>query len=800
MRYGRDEQWPVLEDWFLRLQVNIDHWDVKSEATTDSMDDFFWLGSAAIDGQILGSGINRDRSVSGEAAGNDGDSTDKISLARRSGSFHYTPTTSLEDDEVIPRSHSLSSRTRLSKLFKSFSDGKSKKTPPGGPGDSPVGSKSGSLTRKIRKSLFPKQQSSQTATSSQGDSSDTKRDGQDFVKIEDAYKEEKPATKEDTTATGDNKVVDEDDSDKNTGTTAAAKSKAPIATPERSKSSSGEGLEEIKEIHDEDEDLANIVEPEIIITNASTTKPDIHSSSSTSGVSSGSSLHKSTTGYNVITSKLSPIPSSASITTGVADIANVNPDPHLVKILTEQHHLDDTATELAVAKPVKAQRSGQRAFSESEAFMSHHQHHHMFGSPASTMNHPGANHIMFGRQISANAYIVPGVSVTSMSSAGSFTENPGYLTLRSIHNRHRPTLVSHDSEGPHGAGGEIIDPDGHGGGLHHHVHPILKRSDSTNHSSGSGAAAGSSSIADRRPNFNLGLPPNANPGRRLTFPVKEEELTKTINDRYWGITLPGRIEVLLLHDLDDKVNEIDLVVDDKERHFSGSKKPLESFVHPGLSEATSPGGFEYHSDETCLNCYRFLRDISGAAKAAVCRHRSSSLTCTGALSVHESDYLDEMSGSKSTKGSPMNLRKQVMLASTTSGDQGSVNPATSSPKEAALSSGAGLVDAVKRRFEQRKEAMRVISSLNATIGADRTEEVLLKMKQQAPLVFKDLCFYSEVCALMSHFSFRLSSRRFVQELFMDVNFEVLAEEPRIILAKMRQNKSGSSGADDNDEN
>ena len=88
----------------------------------------------------------------------------------------------------------------------------------------------------------------------------------------------------------------------------------------------------------------------------------------------------------------------------------------------------------------------------------------------------------------------------------------------------------------------------------------------------------------------------------------------------------------------------------------------------------------------------------------------------------------------------------------------------------------------KIRLMQRKEALKIISTLNATVGASKTEETLLKMKQQSPVIFKDLCFYSEVCQLMSQFSFRLSSRRFLQELFMDVNFEILAEDARILLA------------------
>ena len=85
-------------------------------------------------------------------------------------------------------------------------------------------------------------------------------------------------------------------------------------------------------------------------------------------------------------------------------------------------------------------------------------------------------------------------------------------------------------------------------------------------------------------------------------------------------------------------------------------------------------------------------------------------------------------------------------------------------------------------IEQRQEALKVISTLNASVGSNKAEDVLLKMKQQAPYIFKDLCFYSEVCQLMAHFSFRLTSRRFIQELFMDVSFEILEEDARMVLA------------------
>merc|ERR1719210_71349 len=74
-------------------------------------------------------------------------------------------------------------------------------------------------------------------------------------------------------------------------------------------------------------------------------------------------------------------------------------------------------TSATLNKPVRMkQRSGQRAFSESEA----------------------QSFLM--QQANAVTSIVSGASITSMASTGSYTDNPGFLTLRSIHSRHRPVL------------------------------------------------------------------------------------------------------------------------------------------------------------------------------------------------------------------------------------------------------------------------------------------------------------------------------------------------------------------------
>lgn len=45
-----------------------------------------------------------------------------------------------------------------------------------------------------------------------------------------------------------------------------------------------------------------------------------------------------------------------------------------------------------------------------------------------------------------------------------------------------------------------------------------------------------------------------------------------------------------------------------------------------------------------------------------------------------------------------------------------------------------------------------------------------RIKEKFPYAFDDICLYSEVSYLLAHCMFRLASRRFIQELFQDVQF------------------------------
>ena len=117
-------------------------------------------------------------------------------------------------------------------------------------------------------------------------------------------------------------------------------------------------------------------------------------------------------------------------------------------------------------------------------------------------------------------------------------------------------------------------------------------------------------------------------------------------------------------------------------------------INDQVHTPSSPGVFEYHTEEICLKCHSYSDDAKESKKGtyefsglwwcitkafatfvfiinifnfwslffvfAVKHHRSSSLTCSpprSNLSVIEKD----ISGTKSSQGSPLNLRKHVML-------------------------------------------------------------------------------------------------------------------------------------------
>ncbi|XP_052738397.1 rapamycin-insensitive companion of mTOR [Bicyclus anynana] len=65
----------------------------------------------------------------------------------------------------------------------------------------------------------------------------------------------------------------------------------------------------------------------------------------------------------------------------------------------------------------------------------------------------------------------------------------------------------------------------------------------------------------------------------------------------------------------------------------------------------------------------------------------------------------------------------------------------------------------------------------------QARSALLTLKQRHPDVFRSPCVYSDVCALIARDTYMLCARRFLQELFIDTNFECFLNEPAAILAR-----------------
>lgn len=65
--------------------------------------------------------------------------------------------------------------------------------------------------------------------------------------------------------------------------------------------------------------------------------------------------------------------------------------------------------------------------------------------------------------------------------------------------------------------------------------------------------------------------------------------------------------------------------------------------------------------------------------------------------------------------------------------------------------------------------------------------LFFRIKEKFPYAFDDICLYSEVSHLLAHCMFRLTSRRFIQELFQDVQF--MAVRDQTILCTLSESDS-----------
>ncbi|XP_055367761.1 rapamycin-insensitive companion of mTOR-like isoform X1 [Betta splendens] len=190
----------------------------------------------------------------------------------------------------------------------------------------------------------------------------------------------------------------------------------------------------------------------------------------------------------------------------------------------------------------------------------------------------------------------------------------------------------------------------------------------------------------------------------------------------------------------------------------------------GLEET----GLQEHTEENCLYCVGAI--VLGYP------------TQPQINSTHpRTDYLDFQAW-----GGQSGHRLEVMPQSKFSGVSGCSDAAVSqgsmcstpTPGDIVIGGKSISEDGPASRVLLRKEVLRLIINLSSSVGTKGHETGLLTIKEKFPYAFDDICLYSEVSHLLAHCMFRLTSRRFIQELFQDVQFMPMYEEAEAILTKL----------------
>ncbi|CAF1119278.1 unnamed protein product, partial [Didymodactylos carnosus] len=69
------------------------------------------------------------------------------------------------------------------------------------------------------------------------------------------------------------------------------------------------------------------------------------------------------------------------------------------------------------------------------------------------------------------------------------------------------------------------------------------------------------------------------------------------------------------------------------------------------------------------------------------------------------------------------------------------------------------------------EIKSLASRMIAGIHIEEVEKKLLSWKESSPLIFDDICLYSEICRILSSSSVRVTAQRFLHDLFSDCQFQ-----------------------------
>lgn len=92
------------------------------------------------------------------------------------------------------------------------------------------------------------------------------------------------------------------------------------------------------------------------------------------------------------------------------------------------------------------------------------------------------------------------------------------------------------------------------------------------------------------------------------------------------------------------------------------------------------------------------------------------------------------------------------------------------------------------------QILQAVQRLANPVCVKQAQNLLVELKQKHSNSFQDICLYSEVSKILGRSTFRMPARRFIQELFVDLNFDCFLIESHEIL--QRKDKDSLINDDD----
>jgi rapamycin-insensitive companion of mTOR len=79
--------------------------------------------------------------------------------------------------------------------------------------------------------------------------------------------------------------------------------------------------------------------------------------------------------------------------------------------------------------------------------------------------------------------------------------------------------------------------------------------------------------------------------------------------------------------------------------------------------------------------------------------------------------------------------------------------------------------------------LRHVQRMANPVWTKMSKMALLELKQKHPHSFQDICLYSEVCKALGRNTYRYAARRFLQEIFLDLDFDSFYNESNEIIER-----------------